>query len=124
MKKVAAKKIARKVTKFVANLPKDISANLTTSTTASQHLCLTNAGLTNGFTKEEIFEIVSAFGDIYVLIMLEGKSFSIASFKNKQSAIECYTKLNGSFCLKGETKPLYICYLECVDGRLIIKYSF
>ncbi len=119
MKKVTGKKIARKIARFCAHLSKDMSVNLLDnfSSSPSNVLCLINAGLLNGFTREEIVDIFETFGDIENLIMLEGKSYCVLSFKKKKIAAECFQKLNGSFCLKDESKPLYLCYLKCIDGE-------
>ncbi len=119
MKKVNGKKIARKIVRFCAHLSKDMSVNLLDnfSSSPTNVLCLINAGLLNGFTREEILDIFEHFGEVENLIMLEGKSYCVLSFKKENNSAESYQKLNGSFCLKDESKPLYLCFLKCIDGE-------
>ncbi|KAI9558419.1 hypothetical protein GHT06_015201 [Daphnia sinensis] len=121
MKKVTEKKVARKVAKFFANVSNDVSNGLIGigNSTPSRFLCLINAGLLNGFTREEIFDIFIGFGEIENLIMIERKSYCILSFKNECAAAESYEKLNGSFCLKGDTQALYLSYLENFPTNLV-----
>lgn len=123
MKKVPQKKVIRKVARFLANISKDVELSresvnsLSATCSSSPHLCLINAGLANGFTREELLNVFVSFGEIQDLVMLEGKSFSILSFKKLENATESENVLNGSYCLKDETKPIYMCFLEGVDGK-------
>lgn len=125
MKRVPQKKVTRKVTKFLANKSKEESISwLSPTCSSSPNLCLTNAGLVNGFTREELLELFVSFGEVQDLIMLEGKSFSVLSFKKIESAVKSEQVLNGSYCLKEQTKPLYMCFLEVIDGKSLKLNSF
>lgn len=124
MKKVTEKKVAKKIVKFFANVSKDMSNNVfgTGPSPPSRFLCLINAGLLNGFTREEILDVFADFGDIENLVMMEGKSYCIVSFENEHAAESCYEKLNGGYCLKGGTSPLYLAYLENFHGKGRLKF--
>lgn len=119
MKRVPQKKVTRKVNKFILShkSKEDSIISLSPTYSPSPHLCLINAGLINGFMREELLEVFVNFGEVQDLIMLEGKSFSILSFKEKESAVKCENDLNGSYCLKNQTKPLYVCFLEEINGK-------
>lgn len=121
MKRVHEKKLNRKITKFMANLSKHHSIRLSESSTSQ--LCLINVGLLNGFSKEEVFEIFRVFGEISYIKMIEGKSFSILTFKDEHCSMDCYKQLNGTYCLRGNTKPLYMSFLDCSNGTLIFCFQ-
>lgn len=117
MDKVSEKKVARKVTKFIANICNDTSIGSLVPCSISRHICLVNVGLANGFTREELLEIFISFGEVQSLIMVEGRSFSILTFKEVGSAAECVRILNGCYSLRDGAVPLYMYFLERVDGK-------
>lgn len=117
MTKVDLKKIARKVKKCVAGISKDICVKLTEGQVPSRHVLLCNAGLVTGFSREEVVSLFSPFGIIEKVVMLPGKSYSFVSFADVQSSANSVEELNGSLCLENGTQPIYLCFVEEIDGK-------
>lgn len=116
--KANQKKILRKVTKCVIGISKDIQLKLTKDQAPSKHVLLCNAGLVTGFTREDLFALFSPFGVIERVLMIPGKSYSFLSFSSVDDSETCVNSLNGSLSLENGTLPLYLCYVEDINGTI------
>ena len=117
MSKVNQKKIARKVTKCVAGILKDVQVKLTEGQAPSRHVLLCNAGLVTGFSREDLVALFSPFGVIDKVVMLPGKSFSFVSFTDIECSAKSVEQLNGSLCQENGLQPLYLCFIEELNGN-------
>lgn len=125
MAKVNDKKIVKKVAKFLGSLAKESNECFTSVSSPTSVLCLVNAGLTTSVTREEVVSLFTPFGAIKDVWMLQGKSYSLVSFVETSAALQCYESLNGSMCLQQGKQPLYLCYVDNVNGmNNFLFYSF
>jgi len=113
--KVKEHKIAKKISKCVASISKEISLIISESETKTILIC--NAGLTTSCSKEELLGLFESFGTVKNVIMFPGKSYSIVYYDSIQASIDCYTQLNGEFCLDKNSRPIYLCYIEPIQGN-------
>ena len=81
-----------------------------------QILCVSNGGLDNHVTQDEVLELFSCHGNVCDIIMLPRKPYAFVCFLNEEEAELAYTALNG-YKLKAtedrkEEITLYISYVS------------
>ena len=88
---------------------------------SSNCIVIANGGLGNGITVHQMLELLENFGDITSLISCCAKSYAIAAFSGGDSAMKCYTSLQGHKLLKSAEKNssvLFIYYLSHLPKHL------
>lgn len=113
--KVKEQKIAKKVSKCLAGILKEMP--LVISEPATKAILICNAGLTTSCSKEELLEHFERFGIVTNFFMFPGKSYSVVYFNTIESSTDCYEQLNGEFCLEKGSRPIYLCYIEPIQGE-------
>ena len=113
--KVKEHKIAKKITKCVAGILKEMPFVI--SPTATEVILVCNAGLTTSCSKEELLGLFESFGVVTNVYMFPGKSYSLVYYDCIQGSTNCYDQLNGEFCLEKGSRPIYLCYIEPLKGN-------
>ena len=113
--KVKEQKILKKISKCLSAISKDVTITVSDSPTLVILIC--NAGLTTGSSKEELVNLFESYGDIENVILLPGKSYSFVLYRSLQSSKDCYEQLNGSFCLENGSRPIYMSYIQSLNGK-------
>ena len=116
MLKISEKKIGKKVAKCLNSISKEGVIKLKPTLNPTKFILLCNAGLVTGFTREEVVQLFSSFGTVAAVVMIIGKSYCFVSFENVDDSSNGYTTINGSFCLEKNMQPLYLCFIEELDG--------
>lgn len=90
-----------------------------------QILCVSNAGLDNHVTHDEVYGLFSCHGSICDVIMLPRKPYAFVCYLNEEDAKSAYTALNGHKLAPTEDRKeeitLYISYIS--KGRANTKKS-
>lgn len=85
------------------------------STTPTNNLYVANGGLSNGVTREEIFERFLEFGGVSDIIMHPHKSYCFVVFNEQASSMQACQQLFGQLSLHSKTedkeKLLYLSYV-------------
>ena len=81
-----------------------------------QILCVSNAGLDNHVTQDEVYELFNHYGNVCDVIMLPRKPYAFVCYLTEEEAEAAYTALNGYKLTATEDRQeeitLYILYVS------------
>ncbi|XP_047367080.1 alkylated DNA repair protein alkB homolog 8-like isoform X3 [Vespa velutina] len=105
---------ARKQKRAYHRLIKDM--NIKCCDKPMKNILICNAGLSTGFDKVMLQNIVSPIISNCEFIMPQGRSYCFIKCQLETDAIELYNKIHGRFKLNGQNTPLYLTYTESVPN--------
>ncbi|XP_033742555.1 alkylated DNA repair protein alkB homolog 8-like [Pecten maximus] len=92
------------------------------SDTPTKILCVNNAGLGSGVSRDEVNELFSAVGRVEDVIMMPQKPYAFVCYDNEKEAEAAYGNLNGHTLLENKDRKwsvtLYISYVSQVPPSL------
>lgn len=81
---------------------------------------MSNAGLDNNVSRQEVFAVFEQYGKIEDIIMVPRKPYCFVYYSSQEEAVNAYTELNGYLLSPSDQRKqpvtLYILYVE--KGKL------
>ncbi|XP_019634528.1 PREDICTED: alkylated DNA repair protein alkB homolog 8-like [Branchiostoma belcheri] len=97
---------------------------ISTSSEATKHLVVANAGLSNGVHREELWRLFQTLGDLQDIVMVTGKPYAFVSYADQQSAAAAYAAFNGRMLkspeeLQQPNVTFYLNHIEKVPSQRV-----